>query len=163
MPSGLRYMYQVATRGIACSIPTGDKFSFWIARFFPVPHSSTKFIQMKSSMTFIKILVIGARDRYNFLTWLDSFPLLSQRRRTRHYFTINPNWPVSQATLSNSTGFNWFFFFEKRRSENRFCCLFSGSLGWSWVIIRIEIKMKSCVSSTDQIYPVDDTRQITRQ
>ena len=24
--------------------------------------------------------------------WLDSFPLLSQRTRTRHYFPINPNW-----------------------------------------------------------------------
>ena len=26
------------------------------------------------------------------LIWLDSFPLLSQRTRTRHYFPINPNW-----------------------------------------------------------------------
>ena len=37
-------------------------------------------------------------------------------------------------------------FSEKRRSENRFCCLFSGSLGWSWIIIRIEIKNeKQCI------------------
>ena len=33
------------------------------------------------------------------------------------------------------------FFFEKRRSGNRCCCLFSGSLAWSWVIIRTENKV----------------------
>ena len=37
------------------------------------------------------------------------------------------------------------FFSKNRRFENRFCCLFSGSLGWRSVIIRIEIKMKSVV------------------
>ena len=49
------------------------------------------------------------------------------------------------AKLSHSIGCN-FFSPEKRRSENRFCCLFSESLGLSWVIIRIEIEMKSFVS-----------------
>ena len=29
---------------------------------------------------------------YSNTVWLDSFPLLSQRTRTRHYFPINPNW-----------------------------------------------------------------------
>ena len=49
-----------------------------------------------------------------------------------------------------------FFFFEKRRSESRFCCLFSMSLGWSWVIITIEIKMKSWVSLTSNLPRVID-------
>ena len=53
------------------------------------------------------------------------------------------------------------FFSEKRRSENRFCCLFSGSLGWSWVIIRIEIKMKSCVSLSSNLPRVIDRSNLS--
>ena len=70
------------------------------------------------------------------LIWLDSFPLLSSNG---HEQCIISRYKV---TLSHSTGCNWVFS-ENRRSENQFSCLFSGSLWWSWVIFRIEIKMKS--------------------
>ena len=53
------------------------------------------------------------------------------------------------------------FFFEKRRSENRFCCLFSGSIGLNWVIIRIEIKMKSCVSLSSNLPRVIDRSNLS--
>ena len=95
------------------------------------------------------------------LIWLDSFPLLhvSQRTWTGHYFPISPNcskqrhvFPFNRLKL---------FFSEKRRFENRFCCLFSGSLWWSWVIIRIEIKMKSCVSVSSNLPRVIDRSNLS--
>ena len=66
---------------------------------------------------------------FPILIWLDSFPLLSQRTWTVHYYPISHTFPFNRLQL---------FFSESRGSENWFCCLFSGSLGWSWVIIRIE-------------------------
>ena len=62
-------------------------------------------------------------------------------------FTYNVQFPIQPVV----TGFS-----EKRRSENRFWCLFSGSLWWSWVTIRIEIKMKSWVSLSSNLPRVID-------
>ena len=37
----------------------------------------------------------------DILIWLDSFPLLSQRTRTRHYVPINPNWQLAKPSRPN--------------------------------------------------------------
>ena len=77
-------------------------------------------------------------------SWLNSFfPIKS----TDTYWALladKPHFPIQPVVTV--------FFFENRRFENWFCCLFSGSLWWSWVIIRIEIKMKSCVHGWFHFY-----------
>ena len=78
---------------------------------------------------------------YSYMTWF-FFPIKSTDTNWA-LFTDNAQFHIQPVV----TG----FFSEKRHSENHFCCLFSGSLGWSWVIIRIEIKSKSCVSLSSNL------------
>ena len=63
------------------------------------------------------------------MTWFFP-PIKSTDTNSALLADIKPSFPI-QAVVTN------------RCSENQFSCLFSGPLGWSWVIIRIEIKMKS--------------------
>ena len=70
---------------------------------------------------------------WNILIWLDSFPLLSQRTRTVLYSPdistgSKPRPPVLHVTAVSRVNFLFSFFHKK---------------DISWVIIRIEIKMKS--------------------
>ena len=70
---------------------------------------------------------------FTILIWLDSFPLLSQRTRTVLYSPdistgSKPRPPVLHLTAVSCVNFSFSFFHKK---------------DISWVIIRIEIKMKS--------------------
>ena len=96
------------------------------------------------------------------------FNYMGYLKNLKCYDFFNPNSNMTQFFLPiKSTDTNWAFladkprfpiqpvvtgFFENRRSENWFCCLFSGSLTWSWAIIRITIKMKSCIHGWFHFY-----------
>ena len=88
-----------------------------------------------------------------FLIWLDFSPIKSTDMNWA-LFTDNAQFPIQPVVPG-------FFFFEKRCSENRFRCLFSGSLGWGWVIRKIEIKMKSCVSLSSNLPRVIDRSNLS--
>ena len=118
--------------------------------------------ELKISLNELKISSI--------LIWLDSFPLLSQRTRAVLYSPdistgSKPRPPVLHVTAVSRVNFLFSFFLKN---------------DISWVIIRIEIKMKSSAllpsnlpsvidrsnlspSREAAIWSVDDTRQITRQ
>ena len=67
----------------------------------------------------------------NILIWLDSFPLLSQRTRTVHYYPDKIYWQWAKApVLTAVSRVNFLFSFFHKKDI-------------SWVIIRIEIRMKS--------------------
>ena len=73
---------------------------------------------------------------YSNMTWFFS-PIKSTDTSSALLANIKPRFPIQLVVT---------VFPENSRSENQFSCLFSGSLGWSWVIIRIEIKIKSGAS-----------------
>ena len=113
------------------------------------------FIQLHFDWHFLTRIHVSLEDyntncMYNNMTWF--FSHIKWTDTNWALFADNVDFPIQLVV----TGFS-----KKRRSENRFCCLFSGSLGWSWVIIRIEIKMKSCVLLSSNLPRVIDRSNLS--
>ena len=128
-------------RSVQGSSPTGDRT--WVARL--TVQCSTDWATPSSNMNerignqrlwTVEHLVQFPPTRWStisILIWLDSFPLLSQRTRTVLYSPdistgSKPRPPVLHVTAVSRVNFLFSFFHKK---------------DISWVIIRIEIKMKS--------------------